>query len=39
MQKAQESKVLKSEGMKISIVTPILNQCGFIPEMLASMNK
>jgi glycosyltransferase involved in cell wall biosynthesis len=39
MQKAQEFKVLKSEGMKISIVTPSLNQCEFIPEMLASLGS
>ena len=25
--------------MKISIITPSLNQCGFIPEMLASLKK
>jgi hypothetical protein len=39
MEKAQEFKVLKSEGMKISIVTSSLNQCGFIPETLASLDK
>ena len=25
--------------MRISIVTPSLNQCGFIPEMLASLES
>ena len=39
IEKSNSEEPQENSEMRISIVTPSLNQCGFIPEMLASLES